>query len=151
MCIQTHAQTHAHLHKRTHARMNELKQTRTHAGGRRCGRCYTGARCLRIIWPAHNPFLCYTPELQGGMCPFVYGCVFGGFQTTRKIQVYDVSDAQAESCAGSFYGGNGVSLAASFVFALLIIVWVGCSCKAVFGVLGHFYLLRVEASVEEVT
>ena len=64
--------------------------------------------------------------------------------------MYDVSDAQAERCAGIFYGGNGVSLAASVVFALLIIVWVGCFCKAVFGLLGHFYLLRVEDSVEEV-
>ena len=84
------------------------------------------------------------------VCPSVHRCVLGGFTRPNQIQVYDVSDAQAEKCAGIFYGGTGASLAANSVFALLILVWVGCFSTTVFGLLGRFFLLRVTDAVEEV-
>ena len=86
-----------------------------------------------------------------GACGLL-GLIAAAFFATKSNyqQVYGVSDDTAERCAGLFYGGSGASLAASIVFALLVICWVFITCSAVFQTLAHYYLLRVSIALEDV-
>lgn len=83
-----------------------------------------------------------------GFCGF-WGVIATAFFATKDNYSAAYYSARAEKCAGVFYGGDGSSLGAAFLFLIAVLAWVSVFSIIVFGGLKYLGMLRVEEAVEE--
>lgn len=83
-----------------------------------------------------------------GFCGF-WGTVAVGLFASELQYANAYYGDRAEKCAGVFYGGDGSSLAANFVFCLAVIAWVGTMAAVVFLGCKCTIGVRVSRQVEE--
>jgi Amt family ammonium transporter len=83
-----------------------------------------------------------------GFCG-AYGVLMAAVFATPANYANAYYSARAEKCAGIFYGGDGSSLAAGFMFICFVLAWTSFFSCAIFGTLNFLQLLRAKPEVEE--
>ncbi|CAM9435583.1 unnamed protein product [Choristocarpus tenellus] len=79
----------------------------------------------------------------------MWGVLSAGFFATKTNYSAAYYSERASTCAGVFYGGDGSTLLAAFVFILAILAWVGVTCTILFVSIKLTIGMRVSKEMEE--
>ena len=78
----------------------------------------------------------------------IWGVIAGGlFATKDNYEV--VYYGEPDKCSGLFYGGDGSTLLANVMFILVVLLWTGFTCMALFMGIDKIFGMRVDEESEK--
>jgi len=79
----------------------------------------------------------------------MWGVLAAGLFATEENYFAAYYDSRDNKCQGLFYGGDGSTFGANFVFVVVVWIWVGITSGILFGGLHAAGMLRVDAEMED--